>query len=78
MRPARNGAVPPACDQMYWMSGKRVEVPLNMTPRMARVVSVPYSMMPGGTSGMRFLQQLAAVGWTWTTALRRLSLPSPE
>ena len=47
MRPARNGADPPACDQMNRMSGKRVASPLNVTPMIARVVSVPYSMLPG-------------------------------
>ena len=42
---------------------------------IARVVSVPYSMLPGATPGAysRLRQQLAAVGWTCTTALRRFS-----
>jgi hypothetical protein len=47
MRPARNGADPPACDQMKRILGKRAASPLNVTPIMARVVSVPYSMLPG-------------------------------
>ena len=51
MRPARNGAVPPACDQMKRMSGKRAASPLKATPMIARVVSVPYSMLPGATPG---------------------------
>jgi hypothetical protein len=51
MRPARNGTVPPACDQMNRMSGNRVASPLNATPMIARVVSVPYSMLPGPTPG---------------------------
>ena len=40
---------------------------------MVRVVSVPHSMIDSGTSGMRFPQQLAVVGWVYTTALRRFS-----
>ena len=46
MRPARNGTVPPACDQMNRMFGNFAASPLNATPVMARVVSVPYSMLP--------------------------------
>ena len=44
---ARNGAEPPACDQMKRMSAKRAASPPNVTPTIARVVSVPYSMLPG-------------------------------
>jgi hypothetical protein len=60
---------------MNRMSGKRVASPVKVTPMMARVVSVPYSMVPGPIPGAydRFLQHSAAVGWTVTTALRRLS-----
>ena len=39
--------MPPACDQMNRILGKRAASPLNVTPMMARVVSVPYSMLPG-------------------------------
>jgi hypothetical protein len=30
---------------------------------MARVVSVPYSIIAGGTDGTRLRQQFAVVGW---------------
>src|SRR5256885_17130335 len=75
MRPARNGAVPPAWDQMKRMSEYFAAWPLHIRLMMARVVSVPYSMVPADMPGMRFLQQLAAVGWTGTTALRRCRPP---
>ena len=44
-RSIRNGIVPPACDQMIRMSGQRCDVPLNTMLTMARVVSVPYSII---------------------------------
>ena len=52
--------MPPACDQMKRISGKRAASPLNATPMMARVVSVPYSMLPGATR--RVIEIPAAVG----------------
>jgi hypothetical protein len=38
-----NGTVPPPCDQMNLMSGKRVTVPVCRTLRIARVVSITNS-----------------------------------
>ena len=40
---------------------------------MARVVSNGNSMVGGGTRGITLKAKLAAVGWKYTTALRRLS-----
>ncbi len=51
MRPARKGSEPPACDHIQRIFGKRAASPLKQTPVIARVVSVPYSMVPGPTPG---------------------------
>ena len=45
MRPARNGAVPPACDQIQRMSGYFAAAPLNSNSAIARVVLVPNSLV---------------------------------
>jgi hypothetical protein len=55
------------------ISGYFKEVPLKTVRAIARDVSVPYSMETSGTPASTFRQQLAEVGWVYTTALRRLS-----
>ena len=41
----RKGAVPPACEKMKLMSGKRAAVPLKIRLAIVRVVSVPSSIV---------------------------------
>ena len=55
------------------MFGQREKVPLNNKLVMVRVVSNGNSMVGGGMSFTRLKAKLAAVGWKYTTALRRLS-----
>ncbi len=55
--------VPPPCDQMNRMSGKRAAVPVNSTEPIARDVSVWNSTTARCTSGRSPRQQSATVGW---------------
>ena len=59
----RAGAVPPACEKIHWMSGKRCAVPLNRMLVMVRAVSVPSSITGSGTPGMMLTQQSLRNGW---------------
>ena len=59
----RNGSVPPACEKMKLTLGQRCAVPEKTRLAMVRVVSVPYSMMTGGTPLPRFRQQAGSLGW---------------
>ena len=71
IRPARNGAVPPAVrpDEADPGIACRVAAERHADDRPRRVG--PVLDAPGGDAGrvVRFLQQLAAVGCTWTTAV---------
>ena len=55
--------VPPPCEKMKLMSLQRAEVPEKIRLAMVRVVSVPYSMITGGTPLARLRQQDGLFGW---------------
>ena len=55
--------VPPLCDQIQRMSGKRAAAPVNITEARVRVVSVAYSMAESGSPGTTLRQQAAVSGW---------------
>ena len=56
--------MPPLCEKIQRMSGYFCDVPLNTRCAMVRVVSVAYSIEPGGMPGTVLLQQLGVSGCT--------------
>ena len=56
--------VPPPCDQIMVILGKRRDAPPNTMRAIARVVSVPYSIAELVMPGTRLSEQSGIEGWT--------------
>ena len=54
--------MPPECEKIQRMSGYFCDVPLNTRCAMVRVLSVAYSIEPGGMPGTVLLQQFGVSG----------------
>src|ERR1051325_4712866 len=74
MRAARNGNVPPPWAKMNLRSGQRVMVPLTKRLAMHRVVSVPYPISAGATSGTTAPQHAGLIEWKKDRQLAAIDL----